>query len=75
VGCGHEDVRPIAEDGEEEGGGQPMAEEGGEADSRGGETFDGHKGTLGLGQSFNKVRGSGYREGEPVAQPSDLGLR
>jgi len=35
VGGGHEDVRTIAEDGEEQGGGQSMAEEGREADPRG----------------------------------------
>ena len=72
VGGGHENVRTIAQDGEEEGGCQPMAEEGGEANPRGGKTFDSHECPLGLGQSFDKVGGSGDRGGEPVAQPPDL---
>jgi len=42
-------VRAIAEDGKEEGGGQPVAEVRGEADSRRGETFNPHEGSLGLG--------------------------
>jgi len=67
VGAGHEDVRAIAEDGEKEGGGQSMAEQGREADPRGGESLDRHAGRLGLAQPFDKMVGSGDRGGEPVA--------
>jgi len=45
----YEGVHAIAVDREEEGGGQPMAEEGGEAYPWGGESFDRHKSCLGLG--------------------------
>jgi len=55
VGGGHKNVRTIAQDGEEEGGCQSVAEEGGEADSRVGETLDSHEGPLGLGQPSDKV--------------------
>jgi len=75
VGAGQKDVRTITKDGEEEGGGQPMAEEAGEANPRGGETFDSHEGPLGLGQPFDKVGSGGDRGGEPVAQPPDLTFR
>ena len=37
-----------------------------------GEPFDGHEGTLGLGQSLGEVGRGGHRGGEPVAQPPDL---
>jgi len=74
VDGGYEDVRAIAEDGEEAGGGQSMAEEGREADPRRGEPLDSHKGRLGLGQPFDKMGGSGDRGGEPVAYPPDLTL-
>jgi len=67
VDCGHEDVRAIAEDGEEEGGCQSMAEEGREADPWGGESLNRHKGRLGFGQPLDEVGGSGDRGGEPVA--------
>jgi len=66
VDGGHEDVRAIAEDGDEEGGGQSMAEKGGEADPWRGETLDSHEDCLRLGQSFDKMGGSGDRGGEPV---------
>ena len=72
VGGGHEHIRAVAQDGEEEGGGQSVAKEGGKADPRGGERFDSHKGPLGLGQPLDKVGGGGDRGGEPVAQPPDL---
>jgi len=45
----HEDIRAIAEDREEERGGQPVAQEGGEADTRRGEALDRHEGCLCLG--------------------------
>ena len=59
VDGGYEDIRAIAEDGEEEGGGQSMAEEGGEADTWGRETLDCHEGRLHLGQPLDKIGGSG----------------
>ena len=71
---GLEGVRPIAEDGEEEGGGQSMTQERQEANSWRGESFNRHEGSLGFGQSFGKVGGRGDRWGEPVAQPPDLVL-
>jgi len=74
VGGGYEDVRAIAEDREEEGGGQSMAEEGGEGNPRRGEALDSHEGRPGLGQPFDKMGGSGDRGGEPVAKPPDLTL-
>ena len=49
-----------------------MGEEGGEANPRGGESFDRDEGCQGLGQPFDEVRGGGDRGGEPVAQPPDL---
>ena len=66
VNGGQEGVRPVAEDGEEEGEGQSVAEEGREADPWRGESFDRHKGRLGRGQSFDEVGGSGDPGGEPV---------
>jgi len=51
-----------------------VAEEGGEADARRGETFDRHKGRLGFGQSLDEMGRSGDRGGKPVAQPPHLGL-
>jgi len=42
-------VCAIPEDGKEEGGGKSVAEVRGEANSRRGETFDRHKGSLGFG--------------------------
>ena len=67
VYCWYEGVCAIAEDREEERGGQPVAEEGWEADPWGREAFDRHKGRLGLGVSLNEVSGSGEGGGEPVA--------
>jgi len=67
VDGGHEDVRAIVEDGEEEGGGQSMAEEGREADPWAGEWLNRHEGHLGFGQPFDEMGGSGDRGGEPVA--------
>jgi len=52
-----------------------MAEEGREAHPQGGESLDGHKGSLGIGQSFTEVGRSGHRVGKPVAQPRDLVFR
>jgi len=49
-----------------------MAQEGGKTHPRGGEPFDGHEGSLGLGQSLGEVGGSGHRGGKPVSQPPDL---
>ena len=49
VDRGQKGVRAIAENGKEEAGGKPVAEEGGEADPWRGETFDSHKGSLGFG--------------------------
>ena len=57
VGGGHEDVRAVAEDGEEEGGGQSMAGEGREADPTGGEPLNRHEGRLGFGQPLDEVGG------------------
>jgi len=51
-----------------------VAKEGREAESRGGESLDHHKGRLGLGQPLDEVGCSGDRGGEPVAQPPDLKL-
>jgi len=72
VDGGNEDVRAIAKDGEREGGGQSMAEEGGEADPWWGETLNSDEGCLGLGQPFDKREGSGDQRGEPIAWPPDL---
>jgi len=72
VNRGSEGIRPVAEDGKEERGGQTMAQEGQEAHPPGGEPFDSHEGSLGLGQSLGEVRNHGDRGGEPVAQPADL---
>ena len=74
IDCGHENVRAVAEDGKEEGGGQSMTEEGGEADPRGGEAFNSHEGSLCLGQPFDKMGAGCDRGGEPVTQPPDLVL-
>jgi len=74
VDGGHEDICAVAKEGKEEGGSQPMTEEGGEADSWRGETFDSHEGRLGLSQSLDKMGGSRDRGGEPVAQPPYLTL-
>jgi len=71
---GRENVCAIAKDGEEEGRGQAMAEEGGEADPWRGEALNSNEGRLGLGQPFDKMVGSGDRGGEPIAQPPDLTL-
>jgi len=49
VGCEGEGIRAVAEDGEEEGGGQAMAQEGEEAHPRRGESLDHHEGRLSLG--------------------------
>ena len=49
-----------------------MAQKGGEAHPRRGEPLDGHKGSLGLGQSLGEVGRGGHRGGKPVAQPPDL---
>jgi len=46
---GNKGVRALAEDGKEEGGGESVAEVRGKANSRRGETFDRHEGTLGFG--------------------------
>jgi len=59
VGGGHEDIRAIAEDRKEEGGGQPMAEEDWEADPRGRDSLNHHEGRLGLGQPFDEMGGRG----------------
>jgi len=67
-------VRAIAEDGEEEGGGQSVTEERREADPWGRVALDRHESRLGFGQPFDEVGGGGERGGEPVAQPPDLGL-
>jgi len=72
VGGRHEDVRSIAEDGEEEGGGEPMAEERWEANPRGGESLNRHEGRRGFGEPLDEMGGGGDRGGEPVTQPSDL---
>jgi len=72
VGSGGEDVRAVAEDRDEERGGQTVAQKGGKAHPRGGEPSDGHKGSLGLGQSLGEVRRGGHRGGKPVSQPPDL---
>jgi len=48
---------------------------GGQAHAWGGESFDRHKGRLGLGQSFGEVRGRRDRGREPVPQPADLVFR
>jgi len=63
----HEDVRAIAEDGEEERVGQSMAEEGRKADPWGGESLKRHECRLRIGQPFDEMGGSGDRGGEPVA--------
>ena len=47
-----EGISAIAEDGEEEWGGQTMAHERREAHPWAGEPFDSHEGSLGLGHSF-----------------------
>jgi len=73
-GRGHEGVSPIANDGEEKGGGQSMAEERGKAYPRRGESFDRHESRLRLGQPLDEVGCSGERGGEPIAQPPDLVL-
>ena len=52
---GPESIRAVAEDGEEQRGGQPVAQERGKAHPWGGEPFDGHEGSLGLGESLGKV--------------------
>jgi len=49
VDRGNKGVRAIAEDGKEEGGAKSVAEVREEANSRRGETFDRHKGSLGFG--------------------------
>ena len=49
VGRGNKGVRAVAEDGKEEGGGESVAEVRGEANSRRGEAFDRHEGSLGFG--------------------------
>jgi len=69
-GC--QGVCAIAQDGEEEGGGQSVAEEGREADPRRGESLDRHEGCLGLGKHLDEMGGRGDREGETVAQPRYL---
>ena len=56
---GQEGVRAVAEDGEEKGRGQSVAEERREADPWWGETLDRHEGGLGLGQPFDAMGGSG----------------
>jgi len=55
VHSGPESIRAVAEDGEEQRGGQPVAQERGKAHPWGGEPFDGHEGSLGLGESLGKV--------------------
>jgi len=75
VDSGNEGVRPVAEDGEEKGGGQSMAKERRQADSQRRKSLDRNKRRLGLGQSLDKRSGGGERRGEPVTQPPDLGLR
>jgi len=72
--CGNKGVRAIAEDGKQEGGGKPVAEEVGEGNPRKGESFDGHEGSLGFGQCFDEVGGSGDPGYEPIAQQPDLTL-
>ena len=67
VDCGQEGVRAIAEDGKEEGGGKPVAEERGKADPWRGESLDRHEGRLGFGEPFDEVGGSQDRGCEPVA--------
>ena len=52
---GREGVRAIAQDGEEEGGGQSMAEERREADPRGGESLDRYETCLGFGKSLDEM--------------------
>jgi len=49
VDCGNKGVRAIAENGQEEGGSKFVAEVRREANSRRGETFDRHEGSLGFG--------------------------
>ena len=46
---GQKGLRAIAEDGKEEGGGEPMPEEGGKADPRRGDSFDRQEGGLSFG--------------------------
>jgi len=74
VDRGQKGVLAVAEDGKEEAGGEPVAEERGEADPMRGESFDRHEGSLGLGQPFDKVGGSRNRGCEPVTRPPDLSL-
>jgi len=74
VDGGHEDVCAIAEDREEEGGGQPVAKKGEEANAWKRETLDRQEGRLGFSQPFDEIRGSGDLGGEPVAQPSNFNL-
>ena len=69
---GGEDVRAVAEDREEERGGQSAAQKGGKAHPPGGEPFYGHKGSLSFGQSLGEVRRGGQQGGKPVSQPPDL---
>jgi len=59
VDGGYEGVCAIAEDGEEDRGGQSVAEVGGEADPGWGESVDRHKGRLGITQPLDEVMGIG----------------
>jgi len=54
-----EDVSPIAQDGEEKGRSQAVAEVRGETHPRGGEPLNCHEGGLGFGQPFSEVGGGG----------------
>jgi len=72
VNGGQENISAIAEDGEEERGGQSMTEERREADPWGRESLDRHEGCLSFRQSLDEVGGSGDRGGEPITQPSNL---
>jgi len=65
--CWYEGVRTVAEDREEERGGQPGAQEGWEADPWGRAALDSHKGRLGFGECLDEVSGSGEGGGEPVS--------
>jgi len=71
---GQEKVGAVAEDGEEEGGGQSMTEQRRESDPRGGEPLDRREGRLSFREPLDEVGSSGDRGGEPVAQPPNLGF-
>jgi len=71
VDCGFEGIHAKAEDGKRERGGQTVAKERREPQPRGGDPFEGHEGSLGLGQSLGQVTGCEERASEHIAQPAD----